>query len=263
VTPLTEKIAIAVAAAAIALAAAGDTRAASARRPAPAGAPGNAPAEYTKFTAQELRRGFLALAFGSDLRLGSKLKRIHRFDKPIAVHVIAGGSIDRRDAYERILSEFARAFPDLRLSLTGDSYAADLVVRLIDEKDFAHAIRAAFGAQTARDFVARTDAQCMTAVKSEAEGGIIRADSFIIVDQGDRVFFNCAYHEMLHALGLPNHDQSNPFTTLNQNRMVGYLSVYDRALVRMLYDPRIRSGMTRHEARRAAEAIATDIAAGL
>ena len=64
--------------------------------------------------------------------------------------------------------------------------------------------------------------------------------------QGRRVFLDCAYHELLHAFGLSNHDQSNPWTTLNQTR-VGYLSVYDRALLTLLYDPRIAPGMSRNE----------------
>ncbi len=241
-------------------AAAGPAGAASGRRPAPEGSFAGAPPEFTSFTPRELTRGFLALAFGSDLRLGSSLKRIHRFDKPLTIHVIAGGSVDRRAAYEKIIGEFGRVFPHLQIGVADDAYNAGLVVRLIDEKDFATALRAAFGQNTANAFVARTDAQCMTAVKSAAEGGIIRVDSFIIVDQGDEVFLNCAYHEMLHALGLPNHDQGNPWTALNQNRLVGYLSVYDRLLVRMLYGPLIRSGMSRDEAARVAPEAARDAA---
>jgi hypothetical protein len=233
--------------------------AASGKRPAPPHAPAGAPAEFTVFTPQELTRGFLTLAFGSDLRLGSQLSRIHRFDKPVTVHVISTGSVDRTESYRGILEEFAREFPNLQLKLTDDAYSAGLVVRLIDERNFETALRAAFGETTAREFVRKTDAQCMTAVKSEAEGGIIRADTFLIVDQGDGVFFNCAYHEMLHALGLPNHDQRNPWTALNQDRLVGYLAAYDRALLRILYDPRIRSGMTRMQARQVASAIARDL----
>ena len=74
----------------------------------------------------------------------------------------------------------------------------------------------------------------MTSVKSNAGGDIMRAVSFIIVDKGDDVFLDCAYHELLHAFGLSNHDQHNPWTTLNQRRMVGYLTVYDRALLTLL-----------------------------
>ncbi len=115
-------------------------------------------------------------------------------------------------------------------------------MRLIDEKDFQSALQAAFGAKIARTFVTRTDPQCMTSVKSTADGKIVHSVSFIIVDKGDDVFLDCAYHELLHAFGLSNHDQHNPWTTLNQKRMVGYLSVYDRSLLTLLYDPRIRPG---------------------
>jgi hypothetical protein len=70
------------------------------------------------------------------------------------------------------------------------------------------------------------------------------------VDKGDGVFLDCAYHETLHVLGLSNHDDRNPWTTLNQRRVVGYFSVYDRALLTLLYDPRIRPGMTKTDVRR-------------
>jgi hypothetical protein len=64
------------------------------------------------------------------------------------------------------------------------------------------------------------------------------------------VFLDCAYHELLHAFGLSNHDQRNPWTTLNQNRRVGYLTTYDRSLLTLLYDPQLRPGMTRTEVRK-------------
>src|SRR5215470_18154228 len=89
----------------------------------------------------------------------------------------------------------------------------------------------------------------MTSVKSTADGKIVHSASFIIVDRGDKVFLDCAYHELLHAFGLSNHDQHNPWTTLNQRRMVGYLTAYDRSLLTLLYDPRIKPGMTRRRAR--------------
>jgi len=122
-------------------------------------------------------------------------------------------------------------------------------VRLIDEKDFTAALKAAFGAKITRTFVRRTNPQCMTSVKSSADGGILRSVSFIIVDKGGDVFLDCAYHELLHAFGLSNHDQRNPWTTLNQRRMVGYLTVYDRALLTLLYDPQIQPGMTARQTR--------------
>ncbi len=235
--------------------------AASDKEPPPAGALAGAPPQFTRFSVAELQRGFIALAFGSDLRIGARPLGVRRFDRPIVARVVAGGSVDRTAAMTRIVEEYAGKVPTLNLSLaTGDS--TDIEIRLIDERDFKAALRDAFGAEVTKTFVARTNPQCMTSVKSSAEGKILHAVSFIIVDKGDRVFFDCAYHELLHAFGLSNHDQRNPWTTLNQNRMVGYLSVYDRALLTLLYDPRMTPGMTAAGARAALPRVIQDLGLG-
>lgn len=223
-------------------------RAASDRQRAPDGTWEGAPLQYTRFTAAELERGFLALAFGSDLRIGAKPLGIRRFEHPIHAHIFGGGSVDRRAEMLRVIEDYAREVPNLHLSETTAS-DSDIEVRLIDERDFRSALQEAFGARVAGTFVERTDPQCMTSVKSTAGGDIVHSVSFIIVDKGDDVFLDCAYHELLHAFGLSNHDQHNPWTTLNQKRMVGYLTVYDRSLLTLLYDAHIRPGMTRRQAR--------------
>lgn len=225
--------------------------AASGKRPPPPGAFQSAPPQFTRFSTKELERGFLTLAFGSDLRIGARPRGIRRFDHPIRLGVMSRGSVDRVATMRRIVQEYARKVPNLQMKLAQDAENADVTLRLIDERDFRAALRDAFGARITKQFIARTDPQCMTSVKSDSEGAIVHSVSFIIVDQGDDVFLDCAYHELLHALGLSNHDQRNPWTTLNQNRMVGYLTVYDRALLTLLYDPRIRPGMTRRQVRRA------------
>ena len=222
---------------------------ASGRQPPPPGSFEGAPDQYTQFTAAELTRGFLALAFGSDLRIGARPLGIRRFDHAVRARIFGGGTIDRSNEMARVIEEYAREIPGLELSIVPPSAPADIELRLIDEKDFQSALQAAFGAKVAKTFVSRTDPQCMTSVKSTADGNIVHSVSFIIVDKGDDVFLDCAYHELLHALGLSNHDQHNPWTTLNQRRMVGYLTVYDRYLLTLLYDSRIRPGMTMRQAR--------------
>lgn len=222
---------------------------ASGRLNAPLGSFEGAPPQFTHFTAAELSRGFVALAFGSDLRIGAPPLGVRRFDHPIRARVIGSGSVDRTIAMSRVIEEYARAVPALGLGFASSAATPDVEVRLIDEKDFQSALQEAFGPKVARDFVSRTDPQCMTSVKSTADGKIVHSVSFIIVDKGEDVFLDCAYHELLHAFGLSNHDQRNPWTTLNQNRMVGYLTVYDRSLLTLLYDPRIRPGMTARQVR--------------
>jgi hypothetical protein len=237
--------------------------AASNKQPPPAGSFAGAPPEFTRFSPAELQRGFLALAFGSDLRIGARPRGIRRFDHPIVARVVQSGSVDRGAAMTHIVEEYAHKVPNLHLSVAAaNASEVDVEIRLIDEKNFKSALRAAFGDAVTKEFVARTDPQCMTSVKSSSEGEILRSISFIIVDKGDRIFLDCAYHELLHAFGLSNHDQRNSWTTLNQRRLVGYLTVYDQALLTALYDPRIRPGMTAAQAKSVLPAVSGDLGFG-
>lgn len=222
---------------------------ASGRRAAPAEAPAGAPSELTSFSDAELTRGFMALAFGSDMRLGRKSAGIRKFDRGISVGIAAGAG-PRADRYRGVIEELSSKVPALDAKVVADTERADVLVWLIDEKDFVPAMTSAFGQKIARAFVRKTDPQCMTQTQSKPDGKIEHANVFVIVDQGEDVFLNCAYHETLHALGLLNHADANPWTTLNQNRSVGYLTVYDRLLLTILYDPAAKPGMTKAEIKR-------------
>ena len=79
-----------------------------------------APAQYTRFSRAELTRGFMALAFGSDLRIGAAPRGIRRFNHPIRAAVIGSGSVDRTDAMKRIIAEYADKVPNLKLSMVSD-----------------------------------------------------------------------------------------------------------------------------------------------
>lgn len=228
------------------------------REPPPSGAFAGAPSQYTRFSAPELTRGFLTLAFGSDFLVGKKPKGIRRYDHPIAAHIIMDATVDRSEAMTHVLEEYGRRVPNLHLTIVSGTMPADVEARLIEARNFKSSLESAFGPAVTHRFIARTDPICVTSVRSDANGAIVHSVSFIIVDRGDDVFLDCAYHELLHAFGLPNHDQHNPWTTLNQRRMVGYLSVYDHASLSMLYDPRIAPGMTKAEVRAALPGIIAD-----
>src|SRR5262249_47824222 len=119
---------------------------ASGRQPPPPGSFEGAPDQYTQFTPAELTRGFLALAFGSDLRIGARPLGIRRFDHAVRARIIGGGTIDRRNEMARVIEEYARRVPSLELSIAPSAASAEIELRLIDEKDFQSALQAAFGA---------------------------------------------------------------------------------------------------------------------
>jgi hypothetical protein len=222
--------------------------AASNLRSAPAGAPKNAPREYTGFSESELTVGFMRLAFGSDMqRLGDGEDRIHKFDHRVRFRISNTGHVDRTEIYESVLNDLLLHVDKIDAAVIDTSTAPDVIVRLVDTKDFVPTLAAALGGSTASSFINQTNPRCTTRSRTDENGLILRADVFIVVDQGNDAFLDCAYHETLHAFGLMNHADDIPWTTLNQNRSVGYLSIYDRTMLQLLYDPRLRAGMRRSE----------------
>src|SRR5262245_66328306 len=107
---------------------------ASGRQPPPPGSFEGAPDQYTQFTPAELSRGFLALAFGSDLRIGARPLGIRRFDHSIRARVIGGVSVDRTIAMSRIMDAYTREAPALRLSIASPAATPHVAERLLDTK---------------------------------------------------------------------------------------------------------------------------------
>jgi hypothetical protein len=236
--------------AAIAVSFAQPCGAASHFQDAPVDSPVGAPGEFSSFTPTDLTSGFLRLAFGSDMQsLGSAGDRIHKFDHQVHFHVTNSGSVDRSKSYQAVVQKFVQQVNGFDAVFVDDTVAPDIIVRFVNAKNFKDNLAAALGSERASSFISQTNPRCTTRMRASDTGTILRADIFIIVDQGEDAFLDCAYHETLHALGLMNHANDLPWTTLNQNRKVGYLSIYDRMLLEILYDPRILPGMTRRDIR--------------
>lgn len=66
-------------------------------------------------------------------------------------------------------------------------------------------------------------------------------------DAGDFTFYDCAYEELLQALGPINDDASVPWSMFNDDVQLGFFGTYDQHLLNILYDPRIQPGMSRDE----------------
>ncbi len=67
------------------------------------------------------------------------------------------------------------------------------------------------------------------------------------IDAGEFTFYDCAYEELLQALGAINDDRSVPWTMFNDDVQMGFFDVYDQYLLNILYDPRVRPGMTKDQ----------------
>lgn len=198
------------------------------------------------FRESDVRRGFFRLAFGSDMQtFNEPTSRLHKFDRPVGVFITADPPDNpAAKVYRWAINDFIRQMPELQARIIDETDAPDILVRLVPPEKFKEVLTASLGEALARPFIRLTNPRCTTRLRIRDDGVILRADIFIPAshDLGD--ILDCAYHESLHAFGLMNHADDLRWTSLNQTKRASSLPGYDKALLQILYDPRLRAGMT-------------------
>jgi Protein of unknown function (DUF2927) len=128
-----------------------------------------------------------------------------------------------------------------------DRQEANLVVTLVADRDMAAIIRSRYGRDRAKEIQQSLNPQCLSGIGKDKQYRIRRAEAILPVDAGEFTFYDCAYEELLQALGAINDDASVPWTMFNDDVQMGFFDVYDQYLLNLLYDPRVRPGMTKRE----------------
>jgi hypothetical protein len=204
-------------------------------------------AERTDFTNDEIKDGFFKIAFRAELQLGAAAERVRKYDEPIRIFVASESTPDRRPEIAAIVDDIRSRVNHLDVAITDDREAANFTVTLIAERDLARTIRSRYGSGRAKRIQQALAPQCLSGIGKDNLYRIRRAEVILPVDAGEFAFYDCAYEELLQALGAINDDPSVPWTMFNDDVQMGFFDVYDQYLLNILYDPRIRPGMTRDE----------------
>ncbi|MGO9399503.1 MAG: DUF2927 domain-containing protein [Xanthobacteraceae bacterium] len=204
-------------------------------------------AERTSFSNEEIKDGFFKTAFRAELQFGRHDERIRKFDEAVRVFVDNHGSPGRTADIAAIVEDIRGRVDHLNLTVTRDRKDANLVVMLVRTRDFAQTIRSRYGEDAARKIQQSLHPQCLSGIAKDQNYRIRRAEVILPVDAEEFRFYDCAYEELLQSLGLINDDSSVPWTMFNDNVQMGFFDVYDQYLVNILYDPRVRPGMTKDQ----------------
>jgi DUF2927 family protein len=204
-------------------------------------------AERTDFTNDEIREGFFKIAFGAELQLDKPAGRVRKFDEPVRIFVESASGPDRRRELARVVADIRARINHLDVAVTSDRREANFVVRLVSERKLKATIRALYGNDRAKQIQKALSPECLSGIGKDERFRIRRAEVILPVDAGDFTFYDCAYEEMLQALGAINDDASVPWTMFNDDVQMGFFDVYDQYLLNILYDPRVTPGMTRDE----------------
>jgi Protein of unknown function (DUF2927) len=204
-------------------------------------------AERTDFTNDEIRDGFFKIAFTAELQLGAPVQRVRKFDEPVRIFVVSKGLPDRRAEIAAVVADIRSRVNHLDVTVTNDRRAANFTVTLVAERDMARTIRSRYGNGSAARIEQSLHPQCLSGIGKDKLYRIRRAEVILPVDAGEFVFYDCAYEELLQALGAINDDRSVPWTMFNDDVQMGFFDIYDQYLLNILYDPRVRPGMTKDE----------------
>ena len=79
-------------------------------------------------------------------------------------------------------------------------------------------------------------------------------------EHGDLMRQSCIHEEMAQAMGLSNDSRKARPSIFNDDEEFAFLTLHDEILMRMLYDPRLKAGMTADQVRPLLPQIARDIA---
>lgn len=214
--------------------------------------------EKKTFTDAEITEGFLKTAFGAEYHLAGRVDRIRKYDTPVRVFA-DGNRIDRKAQLAKIVADIGAKVQHLDIATTENSEDANVRVKLVRDRDLNRTITTFYGSERAREIRTSLDPQCLSGFRKNEKYEIEHSDVILTVDNGDFVFFDCAYEELLQSLGPINDTSSVPWTMFNDNVSMGYFDVYDQYLLNLLYDPRIKAGMTVQEVKEVLPDVLTDV----
>src|SRR5262245_57902991 len=187
-------------------------------------------------------------SFGAEYHLAGRVDRIRKYDGPVRVFA-DGARADRRAQLAKVVADIGRRVQHLDIAMAESAEAANVTVQLVRDRDLPRPIAKNYGSERAREIKSSLDPQCLSGFRKNEKFEITHSDVILTVDNGDFVFLDCAYEELLQSLGPINDTSSVPWTMFNDKVSMGYFDVYDQYILNLLYDPRIKAGMTVPEVR--------------
>ena len=184
---------------------------------------------------------FNKVVFGSEYGDGWQSQIVKKYLKPVRFY------IHDRSGRGREAERFVKSLPGLIHGLK-----ASVVSRPEEANFHVHIIRRAeYGAVVAGQIYRNRSAgsapgKCLVRLVT-GQLGISRSDAVIVADEGDFLFQRCMVEEILQGLGPVNDDFSLADSVFNDSSRHRSFTLHDRMLLNMLYDPRIRPGMTAEE----------------
>ena len=218
-------------------------------------------AERKTFTDEEIIDGFFRVVFGAEFRVSGGVDRIRKYEVPIRVYADNRGKPDRRAQLAEVIADIRSKVQNLDIAMVDKRKDANFVVTLVRDRDVEKTIKQFYGKEQGEKIVKSLEPQCLSGFKKDELFRIQHSDIIIAVDAGDFIFYDCVYEEVLQSLGPINDDDKLPWTMFNDEVQMGFFDIYDQYIMNLLYDPRIRAGMSKEQVKELLPKILPDVRA--
>lgn len=207
-----------------------------------------------RYSDQQLITAFNATVFGAEYSSwGWHTRVVKKYVKPVRVYIDNRASRDRSRAVARFVSSLSRSIRGINIRVVNDRRKANFTIYVVDRKAYKDVVRNEVYRQRSMNVPGR----CLVRVVS-APSGIRRSDAVIVSDEGEFLFKRCLVEEILQGLGPVNDNSSLKYSVFNDTSKHTSFTKHDRYILNMLYDKRIRPGMSRNETSKVLPAVIRD-----
>ena len=221
----------------------------------------------TPYTDRMLAEIFLQIALYDEYVPGTggmmasgKASTLRRWTGPVRVGLRFGASVPadvRATDTARVASYLARLARVTGHPIRLDDANPNFFVHIVSEderRNLGPALQAALPGLGAADVAGITQmpqsTYCAVLAQSRGQGGIYtRAFAVVRAEHPDLLRLSCLHEEIAQGLGLPNDSPRARPSIFNDDEEFALLTGMDEAMLRILYNPALRPGMTETEAR--------------
>lgn len=207
----------------------------------------------------ELIRGFNLTVFNTEFS-GNAFGNayVKKFGGEVRFRIHNRSKIDRTAKVTGFIRRINTEIRGLEARLAHGANKANFHVYIVDRVDYVKTVQDILFNGRKRSIPGK----CI--VRSRfTRGGILRSDAIIVSDTGDALFNRCMVEEILQGLGPLNDHSSLEKSVFNDTSKHTGFTTYDRALLNVLYDRRLRNGTSVSKANKILPVIVRDVKARL
>lgn len=232
--------------------------------------------EDAPFTDRNLAENFLRIAFFQEIGAGrgkAAPMPLTRWKEPVRVALAFGASVapDTRAADSARIVSFLSRLSQLTghpISLVDERPNYWIHIASVDERAaLGPALAAALTDATPDQIAAATrmDRNTYCQVLTQSDPATSTYNTAVVVipsEHADLMRLACIHEELAQSLGLPNDSNAARPSIFNDDEEYALLTRQDELMLKMLYNPSLRPGMTEAEARPVVQTLASRLIGG-